>query len=202
VVYKKLEELDYQKLREYVKGRYRRKPVPYSWSKEPGIARNTLYDIIRREKPKSILDIGCGQGQDSIPIAKMGVRYVGIDPNPVNVQNARKKNPDGDFRLGFMQELQFPDESFDWSYSISVWEGLPTCGDMVIGIKEALRVTKYRFYNIDFGGAIRCLIERYMAIPSWYGVKIWRASYHAEETKAIVIWEVEKREKPTKSVRM
>jgi len=192
-----MENVDEEKYRQYVKTRYRKKPVPYSWAREPGIARNLFYEIVRQGKPESILDVGCGQGQDSIKMSSMGVKYVGIDPVPKNIENAKKKNPDGDFRLGYMQELPFPDERFDWSYSISVWEGLPTCDDMVVGIKEALRVTKHKFYNIDFGGRMMCLIERYMAIPPWYRVNIWRVSYHAVDDKAIVMWEIEKRQKPT-----
>ena len=191
--------IDPEKHRQYVRGRYRKKPIPYKWNTEPGIARNRLYDIIYQEKPASILDIGCGQGQDSIKISNMGVKYVGIDPILENIRKAKKKNPDGDFRLGYMQELPFPDESFDWSYSISVWEGLPECKDMINGIKEALRVTKHKFYNIDFGGRLQCFIERYMAIPPWYSVKIQRVTYHVPYDKAVVLWEIEKNPKPTES---
>lgn len=194
-----MENIDEEKHRKYVRGRYRKKHTPYSWEREPGIARNLFYETVRQGKPESILDIGCGQGQDSTKLSSMGVRYVGVDPIPKNIEKARKRNPEGDFRLGYMQELPFPDESFDWSYSISVWEGLPKCDDMKVGIKEALRVTKHRFYNIDYGGKIRCFIERYMTIPPWYRVNIWRAVYHAVDNKAIVLWEIEKTRKPAET---
>ena len=193
---------DPEKYRRYVKGRYRKKPTSYSWDTEPGIARNLLYEIIRQEKPTSILDIGCGKGQDSTKISSADVKYVGVDPVPENINWAKKNNPEGDFRLGYMQELPFPDDSFDWSYSISVWEGLPDCGDMIKGIKEALRVTKHKFYNIDFGGRLQCFIERYMAIPPWYSVKIQRVTYHAPYDKAVVIWEIEKRPKPVDTIKI
>lgn len=199
MVREEVKNVDEEKYRRYVKRRYRKRPVPFKWSREPGVARNLFYETVRQGKPESILDIGCGSGQDSTILTGMGVNYVGVDPVPENIINARKRNPDGDFRLGYMQELPFQDERFDWSYSISVWEGLPACGDMEAGVREALRVTKHRFINIDFGGRVRCLIERYMAIPPWYGVNIWRASYHAVDDKAVLMWEVDKRRKPAES---
>lgn len=197
VVHKEVDKEYDSKLRKYVKGRYRRRPVPYKWDTPADWqSRSTFYEIVREEKPESVLDIGCGQGQDSMPISSMGVRYVGIDPHPKNIENARKKNPEGDFRLGFMQELPFEDNSFDWSYSCSVWEGLPELEDMLLGIKEALRVTKYSFFNIDFGGEPRYFLERYMAIPMHYRVEMWRVAYHQVIKKAIVMWRVDKTELP------
>lgn len=173
--------------------------MPFRWSTSADWqARHAFYEIVREERPESILDIGCGQGQDSRPIMEMGIRYVGIDPVPKNIENARRRNPEGEFHLGFMQELPFGNESFDWTYSCSVWEGLPQVEDMILGIKEALRVTKKTFFNIDFGGAPLHFLQRYVAIPMHYDVNMWRIAYHHGDDRAILAWKVDKCDIPPK----
>lgn len=171
-----------------------RKRVPYRYSNPADQeARKAFYRIVKRNRPESILDVGCGGGFDSKAITALGVRYVGVDPIKGNINRARQMNPDGDFRLGFMQKLRFPDDSFDWVWTIGVWEVLPTVEDMRLGILECMRVARSRVYNVDSAKKPKNFTERYMMVPMRYGLRISRVSYDKPRDCAYLIWRIDVR---------
>jgi 2-polyprenyl-3-methyl-5-hydroxy-6-metoxy-1,4-benzoquinol methylase len=51
-------------------------------------------DFATREKPASVLDVGCGAGRFSVPLAQGGSRVVGIDPADAMVAMAMKRAAD------------------------------------------------------------------------------------------------------------
>lgn len=157
-------------------------------------AREVFYEIAQRERPESILDVGCGQGQDSGPLMLLGIRYVGVDPIQRNLAIAKEKNPNADFRLGFVQELPFPDASFDWIWMFGVWEDLPE-DTIVEATNECLRVAQKRIYAVDARDNLHLVSERYLAIPLPYEVKIFRVSYDPVKNKNFRMWMINK-EKP------
>lgn len=59
------------------------------------------------------LDIGCGEGRFCRMIGPHVASVIGIDPAPSLIQCARKRDPDGDYRLGRAERLALPDESVD-----------------------------------------------------------------------------------------
>jgi ubiquinone/menaquinone biosynthesis C-methylase UbiE len=65
----------------------------------------------------TLLDVGCGAGQLTIPAARKGIRVTGVDlaQNLVDEANrrAREENLDIEIMQGDAEALQFPDESFD-----------------------------------------------------------------------------------------
>lgn len=155
-------------------------------------AREYFYSIVRNEKPRSILDVGCGHALDSKPLMELVDTYVGIDPVEGNIQQAREDNPDGDFRIGFMQELGVETESFDWVWLSCVWEILPSLQEMKRGIDECLRVAKHRVYAMDFLAKPASLVDRYMMIPMQYGLTFERANYNPDKRKADCLWCIDK----------
>lgn len=51
-----------------------------------------LVDFFMQHEPKGIvLDLGCGQGRDSIPIARMGYEVIAVDHSSVGVENLKSK---------------------------------------------------------------------------------------------------------------
>lgn len=67
-----------------------------------------------------VIDLGCGQGQDSRFFAEQGYDVVGTDFSDQGIENAKKKSVDSniDFRvLDISEALPFPDSSFDAVYS-------------------------------------------------------------------------------------
>lgn len=97
---------------------------------------------------ESVLDVGCGTGGVTIPakirVGKNG-RVAGIDPAPEMIAIARRKaNHAGleiDFRVGVIESLPFPDETFDAVTSSLMMHHLPE-HVQVKGLAEIRRVLK------------------------------------------------------------
>lgn len=73
-----------------------------------------------------ILDVGCGGGLMSEPLARRGARVVGVDASPGNVAaarlHARAEGVDLDYRLGEPAVALAPDEQFDVVLALEVVE--------------------------------------------------------------------------------
>ena len=176
------------KLEEYVIPSYRKLRTFYHTQKYFQHAKQRFYDIVSEEHPESILDVGCGHGLDSKPLMSLGVKYLGVDPIEENLELAREDNPEGDFRLGYMQELPFEDNSFDWVFTAGVWDVLSTVENMKKGIEECMRVAKRRVYSLDATMRPRFMRERYLMVPMHYGLSITRVNYNPEKEKADYLW--------------
>ena len=64
-----------------------------------------------------VLDMGCGTGRFTIPLAERARSVSGLDMSPMMLATARKKLADreleAELREGDMADLPFPDASFD-----------------------------------------------------------------------------------------
>lgn len=78
------------------------RPVYKAVFKRTGIKAGTAY-----------LDVGCGAGMAAQIAAERGALVSGIDAAEVLLTIARTRVPVGDFRLGELEELPFPDSAFD-----------------------------------------------------------------------------------------
>jgi ubiquinone/menaquinone biosynthesis C-methylase UbiE len=68
------------------------------------------------EPGSEVLDVPCGYGRHSIPLAAAGYRVTGADRSEVMLEEARRRAGDGEwprFVHADMRELPFPDASFD-----------------------------------------------------------------------------------------
>jgi ubiquinone/menaquinone biosynthesis C-methylase UbiE len=86
-----------------------------------------------------LLDVGCGAGRFCRIAADRGARVSGIDATAPFVEIARQRTRDGDFRVGDMEALPWPDDSFD------VVTGFSTfffAADLVGALREARRVAR------------------------------------------------------------
>lgn len=84
-----------------------------------------------------LLDAGCGGGGASLLAAKRGARITGLDAAEPLIDMARKRLPEGDFRVGDLQELPFDDDAFDTVVAAS---SLQYTQDRVAGLRELKRV--------------------------------------------------------------
>jgi ubiquinone/menaquinone biosynthesis C-methylase UbiE len=105
-------------------------------------------DQARLKPGEKVLDVGCGTGGVTIP-AKLRVgkdgEAAGIDPAPEMVAVARKKADRAgleiDFRVGVIESLPYPDETYDVVTSSLMMHHLPH--DLQVrGLAEIYRVLK------------------------------------------------------------
>ncbi|HWI09344.1 MAG TPA: class I SAM-dependent methyltransferase [Solirubrobacteraceae bacterium] len=86
-----------------------------------------------------VLDVGCGAGRFCRIAADRGARVAGIDATAAFVDIARERVRDGDFRIGDMQRLPWPDDRFD---VVTGFNSFFIAPDMVAALREAGRVAR------------------------------------------------------------
>ncbi len=82
------------------------------WGRQFVLDRPMLAGAIRG-RPAAALDVGCGEGRFCRMLAGEGVKAIGIDPTERLIEEARLRDPGGDYRVGRAELLDFPDASFD-----------------------------------------------------------------------------------------
>jgi SAM-dependent methyltransferase len=86
---------------------------------------------------KAALDIGCGEGRFCRMLKARNIEVVGIDPTEPLVQHARRRDPQGDYRIGRAEALDFSSHSFDLVISYLSFVDIP---DIARAIGEMARV--------------------------------------------------------------
>ena len=92
--------------------------------------RETAEDFILKEKPESIIDVGCNTGILSYRLRKKGYigKYVGIDSNIKSIVCARNLNSDSNSNFSYFDVEEEPwfifEKAFDIVYSKDVIEHL------------------------------------------------------------------------------
>lgn len=104
------------------------------------VPRNYYLDIIKHYKPNNFLDLGCGLGETYRLFRRnrVGLHYEGIDVIPNFIEICRKRYPEAAFKVGRIQEIPHPTNSFDMVSCRCVLEHLP---DPDLAIKEMARVS-------------------------------------------------------------
>ena len=63
--------------------------------------------------PARVLDLGCGAGRTTIPLAALGYTVTGIDLSPELIAEGKERAPTLDLRVMDASQLEFADQSFD-----------------------------------------------------------------------------------------
>ena len=87
----------------------------------------------------SALDVGCGEGRFCRMLRARGIAATGIDPTAALLAEARRRDPDGDYRSGRAEALDLPDGAFDLVVS---YLSLIDIADARAGIGEMARVLR------------------------------------------------------------
>jgi ubiquinone/menaquinone biosynthesis C-methylase UbiE len=97
-----------------------------------------MADIEQLEGTK-VLDMGCGAGRFCRIAADRGANISGLDATATFVQIARKRIPAGDFRVGDIEHLPWPDNSFD---VVTGFNSFIFAADFAGALREAGRVAR------------------------------------------------------------
>lgn len=136
---------------------------------------------------KRALDVGCGEGRFSRMLRRIGIQTVGVDPTEALIQEARRRDPEGDYRLAAAEDLQFTDDTFDLVVSYLTLIDIPDVAKAIAEMKRVLKPGgKLLIANLaSFGTASDgwskepkpCFcIDRYLEIrellSEWKGIRI------------------------------
>ena len=90
---------------------------------------------------KDVLDAACGVGYGTAVLAQRARRAVGVDRDPPAIAYARSHydSPNIQFLEQDLDELEFPDESFDVVCSFETIEHLDECERFLAGVRRLLR---------------------------------------------------------------
>jgi SAM-dependent methyltransferase len=85
------------------------------------------------------LDVGCGTGMAAQIAAERDARVTGLDASEASLAIAKERVPTGDFRLGELEELPFPDDGFDL---VTGFNSFQYAGNPGTALSEARRVAR------------------------------------------------------------
>lgn len=91
------------------------------------------------ERGTSLLDVGCGAGRFCRMAAERGARVSGLDATPAMIDIAKRRTPEGDFRVGDMETLPFDSDSF---HVVTGFNSFQYATNAVNALREARRVAK------------------------------------------------------------
>jgi ubiquinone/menaquinone biosynthesis C-methylase UbiE len=86
-----------------------------------------------------VLDVGCGAGRFCRIARDRGATVAGLDATSEFIEIAAQRTPDGEFAVGEMQALPWPDDSFD---VVIGFHSFFLAADMAAALREARRVTR------------------------------------------------------------
>ena len=102
-----------------------KKGVPH-WAEDmnPSVFAKDFVKLMKEYKVDSVLEVGCGNGRDSIHFVKSGFKTTSIDIVPKAVElakgNAEKAKIDIEIKVANVEKLPFDDSSFGAVFTLSV----------------------------------------------------------------------------------
>lgn len=160
------------------------------WGREFVLDRPMLAEALGA-RPAAALDVGCGEGRFCRMLKDAGVASVGIDPTSALIEEARRRDPAGDYREGRAEALDFPDASFDLVVSyltlIDIEHAEAAIGEMARVLKPggALLIAHINGFTTagepegwrrGLFGQDRCTFDHYLDIRAteiaWKGIRI------------------------------
>ena len=111
------------------------------------VVRSRIYDTLISlgcNSGSSILDLGCGDGEDAIFVSKASRNIIGVDLSTT----ALKQFADNGFEglMADVQKLPFPDNSFDFTICFGLLHHLVGQGGLSVYLEEFARVTRSQGY--------------------------------------------------------
>ena len=134
----KRKEADDLRIADDIIERYQNPPADTFYSLE------YAYHLLGDVSGKTVLDYGCGLGDNSVLVAKHGAKVIGVDISPELIELAEKRlvqhnlSDSADFRVGSAHELPLENESVDVVFGMAILHHL----DLKLASEEVFRVLK------------------------------------------------------------
>lgn len=127
-----------------------------------------LDDLFRKCKCRRIIDVGCGTGNHSIRLSKLGYEVTGVDVSPSMLRIAKKK--DGEAKIRFLQgdmrrleKLFSSGQKFDAAICIGqVMSNLLLDKDVKVFFKELRKILKKKGLFVFSARNARQMKEEYL----------------------------------------
>jgi len=160
-----------------------------------------------------VLDIACGTGNVTIPLARRGAMVTGLDMMPHLLAEARARAAREGLRIrfdeGFAETLPYPDGSFDVLVSMFgiMFSPLPAtvASEMARVLKPGGRLALANWTASGFGGKISAVVGRYLPPPPQGTISpfLWgeeatvrdrlKPGFDAVETSVVAVrWELQR----------
>lgn len=99
----------------------------------------TVLDQAAVDVGTTLLDVGCGAGLFCYMASEMGADVSGLDATPLLIDIAQSRVPEGDFLVGEMEELPYPDQTFEVVTGFNTFQD---AASPVSALREARRVAR------------------------------------------------------------
>ncbi len=133
-----------------------------------------VVNTTKRYLPKgsTILEGGCGTGQQVFKLQTTGYKVIGIDYAEKTVAVVKSAKPDLDIRLGDVRKLDFPDNFFDGYWSFGVIEHFYNgYGDIINEMHRVIKPNGYLFITFPHICMLRKLKAKQGKYPVWEAEK-------------------------------
>lgn len=140
-----------------------------------GLERRLILDLAGDVRGRRILDVGCGDGDLAVHLAKCGAHVTAIDASGAMIaaarQRASRENADIEFRIAAAQRLPFPPEEFDIVIAVTI---LCFVEDAAPAFREMARVLRPDGHLVigELGKWSSWAAAR--RIRAWLGSPLWQ----------------------------
>ncbi|HVC61050.1 MAG TPA: class I SAM-dependent methyltransferase [Acetobacteraceae bacterium] len=142
------------------------------------IERKLVLDLVGDAGGRSILDLGCGDGDLAIALCRRGARVAGLDASPAMIAaasaRAHREHADAVFEVGTAAALPFPAEQFDMVVAVTILCFVADAGPVFREIARVLRPGG-RLVICELGKWSTWAAER--RVRAWLGSRLWRRGY-------------------------
>lgn len=140
-----------------------------------GLERRLILDLAGDVRGRSVLDIGCGDGDLAVELSKRGAHVAGIDASESMIEAAKlragRDQVDVEFQVAAAQHLPFPSERFDIVIAVTILcfveDVAPVFNEMARVLRPGGRLVIGELGKWSTWAAMR-------RVRGWLGSPLWR----------------------------